>query len=71
MVGKKRTHFLLGTGASPMPMAQERDCLVGQAQRAFKKETALLSDVQTTLIRKEKLAGGLNNPTAKNTPPTS
>lgn len=54
-----------------MSTAQERDGLVWKAQRAFKKETALLSDIQTTLVRKEKLAGALNNPTAKNTPPTS
>lgn len=54
-----------------MSMAQERDCPVWQAQRAFKREMALLSAVQTTLVRKEKLAGGLSNPTAKNTPPTS
>ena len=53
-----------------MSTAQERDSLVWQAQRAFTKEMALLSDTQTTLIRKEKLAGGLNNPTTKNTPPT-
>lgn len=54
-VEEERTGSLLKTGGQPC-VHDPRE-VRWQAQRALKKETALLPNVQTTLAGKEKLAG--------------
>lgn len=55
---ERGTCYLLQIEASSTSITQERDGRsVWLAQTAVRKEMAILSDVQTTLIRKEKLAG--------------
>lgn len=64
--------YLLQIGASSTSITQERDGLsVWQAQTAVRKEMAILSDVQTTLIRKEKPAGARQPNLQEYTVPTA
>lgn len=58
MAGERGTHYLLRIGAQ-------------QAQTAMKKQTEMLSDVHTTLIGKEKLAGAQQPNLQEHTIPTA